>query len=162
MANDNITEFDFSDENLGPKPLRDFAESQAKQNKELLKQLEDMRKADRTRTVQDAVKGKGLPEKVANLVPADADPEAWLVENGDLFGLKAETTTEVQQVTDESQADHSEIARQFAEIQATQAQATNVRTPGQVDPQIAQMEKAVMEGGPDGLVNFLRANGMTG
>ena len=39
MANANTPEFDFDDENLGPKALRDFAKAQAKQNDALQKQL---------------------------------------------------------------------------------------------------------------------------
>lgn len=128
MAN-ATNQFDFDDENLGPKPLRDFAKAQAKQNEELQKQLKTIQEESRTRTVQSLIKEKGLPEKVAKLVPADADPTEWLTEYGDVFGAPAAPAQQAQPVQQQSvvdiaQADTSEVARQFAELQALQGQAT--------------------------------------
>lgn len=162
MAN-TTHEFDFDDENLGPKALRDFAKAQAKQNDELQKQLKSLQEESRTRTVQSLIKEKGLPEKVAKMVPPDADPTEWITEFGDVFGAQSaapvveEAPAQQQQaVVDGSLDSTSEIAQQFAELQALQGLATNQQSAGQANPQIAALEKAALEGGTAGIANLMR------
>lgn len=161
MAN-ATNQFDFDDENLGPKPLRDFAKAQAKQNEELQKQLKTIQEESRTRTVQSLIKEKGLPEKVAKLVPADADPTEWLTEYGDVFGAPAAPAQQAQPVQQQSvvdiaQADTSEVARQFAELQALQGQATGQQSAGQANPQFAALQKAADDKGAAGIADFMRS-----
>lgn len=162
MAN-TTTEFDFDDENLGPKALRDFAKAQAKQNAQLQEQLKTIQEESRTRTVQSLIKEKGLPEKVAKLVPADADPTEWLTEYGDVFGApaapaqQAQPVQQQQSVVDIAQADTSEVARQFAELQALQGQATGQQSAGQANPQFAALQKAADDKGAAGIADFMRS-----
>lgn len=169
----NNTEFDFDDENLGPKPLRDFAKAQAKQNEELKKALDELKTQERTRTVRDAVKTKGLPDKVADMIlKANADPEEWITEYGDVFGVTQEpqgqdpqgqqTAPQAQQPMVQGVGQDSDLARQFAQFQAAAAQATPGQSPAQADPMRAALEKAGAEGGANGIANFLRANGVAG
>jgi hypothetical protein len=162
MAN-ATTEFDFDDENLGPKALRDFAKAQAKQNDALQKQLKTIQDESRARTVQSLIKEKGLPEKVAKLVPADADPTEWLTEYGDVFGApaapaqQAQTAQTQQAVVDGSPDGTSEIAQNFAELQAMQQLATNQQSAGQANPQYAALQKAADDNGAPGIAEFMRA-----
>lgn len=162
---DNNNKFDFDDEATGPKELREYAKEQAKQNKELQKQLNDMLTKDRTRTVTETLKSKGVDEKVAKFVPTDATtPEAvdaWLAENGDVFGYKPQAQAADEQQVD-SGVDNSDLARQFAEFQATTQRATGVQSPGQADPKVAALEKAGKEGGANGILEYLRSVGAAG
>jgi len=163
MANAN-TEFDFDDENLGPKPLRDFAKAQAKQNDELQKQLKTIRDNDRARTVQTLIKEKGLNEKVAKMVPPDADPNEWFAENADAFGTSApkqEASAQRQAVVDDSLNSTSEIAQQFAELQAAEQLATDQQSAGQANPQLAALQKAAEERGHKGVADFMRSMNLT-
>lgn len=160
--NDNNENFDGEN---GPKALREALASQKKIAEEALKELKTLKEENRTRTVTDALKNSGLPEKVAKFVPTDAStPEAvnaWLAENGEVFGYKPQAAEE-QQVFVPEEVDNSELARQFAEFQATTQQATNVQSLGQADPRAAALDKAGKEGGADGIAAFLRANGLVG
>jgi hypothetical protein len=166
MANANTPEFDFDDENLGPKALRDFAKAQAKQNEELQKQLKTIHDENRTRTVQSLIKEKGLNEKVAKMVPPDADPDEWFAENADAFGAPAapqpkEGAAQTQATVDGSLDSTSEVAQQFAELRAMQESAVDQQTPGQANPQIAALQKAAEERGAKGITEFMRALNLT-
>lgn len=158
--------FDFDDEATGPKELREYAKEQAKQNKELQKQLNDLRTETRTRTVTETLKNKGLPDKVAKFVPEDAStPEAvdaWLAENGDLFGYKPQDQNTEQAPQETENDGNSELAQQFAQFQATTQAATGQQSAGQKDPQMAALQKAGQEGGSEGIAAFLRSIGAAG
>lgn len=165
MANNNTPDFDFDDEDLGPKALRDFAKAQKKQNEELQAQLKTLQNESRTRTVQSIIKEKGLPEKVAKLVPADADPEEFLTEYGDIFGITAPANAEQAQqapvVNGSQYGNNSALAQDFAQFQAMQQLATNQQSAAQANPQLAALEKAGLEGGTAGITDFMRSLGIT-
>jgi uncharacterized protein YdiU (UPF0061 family) len=65
--------------------------AQKRQNKELLEQLESLKSGLRERAVKDAIKSKGLPEKVASLIPKDLttsdEVDAWVADYADVFGV---------------------------------------------------------------------------
>lgn len=75
------------------KSLRRALKDANKEAKEVKAELEKQAKANRTRSLADALKEKGLPEKAAKYFPVDKDPtpeaiEQWLQEDGDLFGIE--------------------------------------------------------------------------
>lgn len=163
MTNNSI-DFDFDDEATGPKALREFAKAQKKQNEELQKELTQIRTEARQRAVRDAVTSKGLPEKVAALVPQDADPDEWITNYGDLFGLQAQAQQEqvqqeqVQQTAQQVvQPDQAELAAQFAQLQQMAAMGTGLQSAGQINPQINALEKAAAENGPQGIIDLMRS-----
>lgn len=75
------------------KQLRDANRKLSKANKELTEQLDALKVAERTRSVKDAIKARGLNEKIANLVPKDLttsdEVEAWVNDYADVFGAPA-------------------------------------------------------------------------
>lgn len=86
------------DEDLGDgqgsnavRELRKANKAKEAQLKKLSDELAAMRAAVRDRSVKDALTAKGLPEKIARFIPPEAttseDVEAWLAENGDVFGV---------------------------------------------------------------------------
>jgi hypothetical protein len=155
---------DLDSEESGPKALREALKAQKRQNEELQEKYENLFKENRTRTVQDTLKEKGLPAKVAGLIPADVDPTEWLTEYGDVLGLKEQDSgTQGEQnmqsaggTVDQSAA----LAQQFQAFQAAQSQAVSGQTPGQANPQIAALEKAGQEGGTAGIIDQMRALGI--
>jgi hypothetical protein len=155
---------DLDSDESGPKALRDALKAQKKQNEELQAKYENLFKENRTRTVQDTLKEKGLPAKVAGLIPNDADPNEWLTEYGDIFGLQVEQQGEQgqqdQQGAGESVDQSAALAQQFQAFQQAQAQATPGQTPGQANPQVAALEKAGLEGGTAGIINQMRSLGI--
>lgn len=76
--------------------LRKALKAEQAKNKTYAEQLEQLTKAQRSRTVSDVLKDKGLksPEKVAKLIPSDIEPTSeavskWLDDFADVFGLEA-------------------------------------------------------------------------
>ena len=71
------------------------------EKKELAESLEAMQSSLRERSVKDVIASKGLPEKVAALIPKDAttseEVEAWISEYGDVFGIQAEEAEQPEQ-----------------------------------------------------------------
>lgn len=85
---------DDSDDGQGSKALQEAraaAKANAKKVKELSEQLTKMQSAVRDRSVKDVLTAKGLSDKIARFIPPDAttseEVEAWLAENGDVFGI---------------------------------------------------------------------------
>ncbi len=74
--------------------LRKAYRQMKKQNKELLEQLTNAQKQVRERSVKDVLQTKGLPPKVAALLPESVttseEVEAWLKEYGDVFGFTSQ------------------------------------------------------------------------
>ena len=105
--NDWDDDDDFSDaqESNAMKELRKAYKAAQKSNKELQEQLTNLQSSLRERSVKDVLASKGLPEKIAKFIPSDAtsaeDVEAWLSENGDVFGVQAATEEQPQQVNPE-------------------------------------------------------------
>lgn len=90
------------------KELRKAYKAAQKQNKELQEQLNGLQSSLRDRSVKDVLASKGLPEKISKFIPAEAtsaeEVEAWLAENGDVFGIQVSTEEQPQQVNPEMQA----------------------------------------------------------
>jgi hypothetical protein len=82
------------------KELRKAYKAAQRQNKELMEQLDSLKSSVRDRSVQDVIASRGLPSKVAKLIPKDAasaeEVEAWLDEYGEVFGIKPDSSEEQQ------------------------------------------------------------------
>lgn len=80
--------------------LRKAYKALQKQLKEVSAENESLKSSVRDRSVKDVLASKGLPEKISRFIPPDAtsaeEVEAWLAENGDVFGVTSDTETEGQ------------------------------------------------------------------
>lgn len=96
-----MSEYDWDDDDLDGAPgdgnamkeLRKAYNAEKKRNKEMVEKLSALESSVRERSVKDIVASKGLPEKIARLIPADVtspeDVENWVAEYADLFGVPA-------------------------------------------------------------------------
>lgn len=89
-------EFDNEFDDESPEPskvpadLRKALRKAQRENKAMATQLAEITKANRSRTIKEAISAKGLNPKIAAFIPADVEPtdEAvtkWLGEYGDVF-----------------------------------------------------------------------------
>jgi HSP90 family molecular chaperone len=96
-----MSEYEWDDDDIetsndsnAMKELRKAYKKLQAEKKELSEMLEGMQSSLRERSVKDVIASKGLPDKVAALIPKDAttseEVEAWLAEYGDVFGVQAE------------------------------------------------------------------------
>lgn len=105
VSNDTV----WNDADLGNDPetntvkaLRERGDNAVQRQKELEKQLREMR--GQLRATQ--LSAKGVPEKVAQLIPADvADVDAWLEEFKDVFAQTQSGTPDKSDDQPEQQAD---------------------------------------------------------
>ena len=83
------------------KKLRKAKRADEKRIKELTEQLETYSKAQREQTVKSVLEKKGVNQKAARLILKDIEEvneesvSNWLEDNGDLFGLQAQNTPQV-------------------------------------------------------------------
>ena len=107
----------------GLEQARAAYKAQKKQNKELLERLEKAEAALRDRSVKDAIKAKGLNEKVASLIPKDLttseEVEAWVDNYADIFGVPSpeQPADPAQQETPAPNPEFDALAR-IADTQA--------------------------------------------
>src|SRR3954464_4280343 len=130
--NFNLTDA-LADENT-PKGLREWAEKQAADNKALSDKLAKIEAAQRKTSIAEALKAKGLPEKVAAFYPQDADASEeavakWVQEYADVFGAAApKTESEVPEVADHNPLSGDVLAAMRAVQDATPAAGANTPT----------------------------------
>lgn len=76
-----------------------------KQLEEALKEIKELRgelsKDKREQTVTDLLKGKGLDPAIAELIPADQDPTAWVEKYAHLLGAQAPEVLEEAPANDQ-------------------------------------------------------------
>lgn len=102
-----MSEYEWDDDDIDTndsnamKELRKAYKKLQAEKKELAEQLDSMQSSLRERSVKDVIASKGLPDKVAALIPKDAttseEVEAWLAEYGDVFGVQVEADEPEQQ-----------------------------------------------------------------
>lgn len=101
-----------------PRGLRAQLEAVLAEKKTLEQEVANLKGAVRSRAVADILSAKGVPAKVASLIPSDVEGEEavtkWLADWSDVFGIK----------TDEAQQD---TAGQAAAIAATPEAAATQR-----------------------------------
>lgn len=76
------------------KQLRKAAKQKDKELAELKAQFEGLSKAQRERTIKDALERRGVNSKIASFIPQDIDPteesvSKWLEDYADVFGIDA-------------------------------------------------------------------------
>ena len=88
---------DFSNDSSNDlvKQLRKAAKQKDKELQELKSQFESFNKAQRERTIKDALAARGVNQKIASFIPQDIDPteesvSKWLEANADVFGITLE------------------------------------------------------------------------
>ena len=74
------------------KQLRKAAKQKDKELQELRAQFEGLSKAQRERTIKDALAARGVNTKIASFIPQDIDPteesvSKWLSDYADVFGV---------------------------------------------------------------------------
>lgn len=98
-ANQYDYEDDYEEQDSnGPAELRKALKKAQKEREALEAELNQIRKDLKSRTVKEVLESKGVPTKLAKLIPSDVDtPEqidAWLTEYSDVFGLQSEKNQE--------------------------------------------------------------------
>jgi len=104
-----MSEYEWDDDDLDTnndsnamKELRKAYKKLQAEKKEIAEQLESMQSSLRERSVKDVIASKGLPEKVAALIPeriatTSEEVEAWISEYGDVFGVQTEEAEQPEQ-----------------------------------------------------------------
>ncbi len=74
------------------KQLRKAAKAKDKELAELRDKFEGLSKAQRERTIKDALERRGVNQKIASFIPQDIDPteesvSKWLEDYADVFGI---------------------------------------------------------------------------
>ena len=92
MANQYEYEDEVEEQDNGPAELRKALKKAQKEREAIEAELNKMRSDLRARSVKDVLASKGVPDKLAKLIPSDVDtPEqidVWLNEYSDVFGIK--------------------------------------------------------------------------
>ena len=75
------------------KQLRKAAKQKDKELAELRAQFEGLSKAQRERSIKDALERRGVNQKIASFIPQDIDPteesvSKWLEDYADVFGIE--------------------------------------------------------------------------
>ena len=100
-ANQYDYEDDYEEQDSGPADLRKALKKAQKEREALEAELNQIRKDLKSRTVKEVLESKGVPTKLAKLIPSDIDsPEqidAWLTEYSDVFGLQTQDQEEPAQ-----------------------------------------------------------------
>ena len=90
---DDITTTDSSNDLV--KQLRKASKQKDKELQELRSQFDGLSKAQRDRSIKDALASRGINPKIASFIPQDIDPteesvSKWLEEYADVFGYQVE------------------------------------------------------------------------
>ena len=143
-----MSEFEWDDDDLDTndgnamKELRKAYKKLQAEKKELAEQLDSMQSSIRERSVKDVIASKGLPEKVAALIPKDAttseEVENWLSEYGEIFGIQ-ETSEATSEPTTALSPEMQSLSR-IAETQSSGQPFTN--DPDQIAGLIAGADSA--------------------
>lgn len=155
--NDTI-EDDAEDQN-GPAGLRKALKARERELKELREQFNTLAKESRQRKVSESLSAKGLPAKLAALIPQDADVDEWLTEYGDLFGGKADDGEAASQTAEpEKPSLADEVANAWEQVSQTTQQGVAPDAP-KTSVLEQQLAKHVAEGGD--ISEFMQAHGLT-
>lgn len=129
--------------------LRKALKERDKEFKEIQAQLAERAKTDRTRSLADVLKEKGVPDKVAKLYPEHAEVTAdavdsWLSEYGDVFGIEqhsgtadAATVEAARRISDSSAG--AAPGHVSIDIQSLTAEIASAKTPEQYEAAMAKL-----------------------
>lgn len=148
MANqfDDFDDDDFEAETSnGPADLRKALKRAERERKELEKQLNEIRAAQREQSVKSVLESKGVNAKIAKFVPSDvATPdqvEAWLNEYSDVFG----TVAKPEPVEEEIDPRALDMARLNAAVNGAQ------QSPGKIEDQLKALQNVTSKAELDAL-----------
>lgn len=96
--------------------IRKALRAAEKRNKALEQELQTFRTESRKREIAASIEARGLNPKIAGLIPADADPAAWIDEFGELFAAPSQVAGEP---ADEQNPEPPEGASTFAQVAST-------------------------------------------
>jgi hypothetical protein len=135
--------------------LRKLLEEALAENKKLVERLTQK---DREKSTTDLLKEKGLDPAIAELIPADTDPAAWVDKYSHLLGVPKNTPDPEPQAPEVTMPDDSDPAlvaerEALAAMRASQEEGSPAVVTSDV---LAQMEKI---NDPKEFEDFLRANG---
>ena len=90
---DDITTSDSGSSNDLVKQLRKAAKQKDKELAELRDKFDGLSKAQRERTIKDALERRGVNQKISAFIPQDIDPteesvSKWLEDYADVFGIE--------------------------------------------------------------------------
>jgi hypothetical protein len=103
MSTNDYEDDDFEFEDTSSNTNNDLVKQLRKANKQKEKELAELQakmgelsKAQRERAIKDVLEARGVNKKIASFIPQDLDPteeslSKWLDDNGDVFGLSAES-----------------------------------------------------------------------
>jgi len=104
-ANQYEYEDEVEEQDNAPADLRRALKKAQKEREAIEAELNKMRSELRARSVKDVLASKGVPDKLAKLIPSDFDtPEqidSWFTEYSDVFALQAKQEEPVQPTVDE-------------------------------------------------------------
>ena len=104
-ANQYEEDDNYEEQDNGPAELRKALKKAQKEREAIEAELNKMRSELRARSVKEVLESKGVPDKLAKLIPSDVDtPEqidSWLSEYSDVFGLQAKQEESAQPAVDE-------------------------------------------------------------
>lgn len=143
MANqfDDFDDDDFEAETSnGPAELRKALKKAEKERKELEKQLNEIRTAQREQSVKSVLESKGVNAKIAKFIPSDVSTsdqvEAWLAEYSDVFGgvqksepqeeevdPRAEQAARLNAATQGARQDPAKVEEQLKKLQGVTSKA---------------------------------------
>jgi hypothetical protein len=142
-----------------PRGLRAQLETVLAEKKALEQEVANLKGTVRSRAVADILSAKGVPAKVANLIPSEVEGEEavtkWLADWSDVFGIKTETqedtaekaaaiaatpeATDTQRIQD---LGNSAVAPgKLADIEARMKEA---KTPAELDALVAEAKKFIL------------------
>lgn len=130
MANQYEYEDETEEQDNGPAELRKALRKAQKEREAIEAELNKMRSEMRSRSVKDVLASKGVPDKLAKLIPSDVDtPEqidAWLNEYSDVFGIQpaesAQPTVDEETIRDNQRINQSTSTAQMPSGEQTQHQ----------------------------------------
>jgi len=154
--NDTI-DADAEDQN-GPAGLRKALKARERELKELREQFSALADESRKRKVSESLSAKGLPPKLAGLIPQDADVDEWLTEYGDLFGGTTDSGDAVSGDANEEPVVDPALSNAWEQVSQTTQQGTAPDAP-RVSVLESALAKHVAEGGE--ITAFMKAHGLS-
>lgn len=124
-----------------PRGLRAQLETVLAEKKALEQEVANLKGTVRSRAVADILSAKGVPAKVANLIPSDVEGEEavtkWLADWSDVFGIKTETQEDTT-----AQAAAIAATPEAAATQRLQDLGNSAVAPGKLADLEARMQEA--------------------
>lgn len=142
-----------------PRGLRAQLETVLAEKKALEQEVANLKGTVRSRAVADILSAKGVPAKVANLIPSEVEGEEavtkWLADWSDVFGIKTETQEDTAEkaaaiaATPEATAtqriqDLGNSAVAPGKLADLEARMKEAKTPAELDALVAEAKKFIL------------------